>query len=140
MALDDGGDARYIISWQRAESGAVSFPVDDRLNDPGNQSFYLGWIASFNPGATRQTTEWTFIRALHPELNEPPDPCPPGWSNDMPQYCGSVCSWFYVKDEGADEKCAPPAGFPTVITFNSPIYDDPPDEERVLRLQLDGCE
>ena len=137
MALGGGGDIRYIISWQRAESGAVSFPVDDRLSDPGNQSFHLG----FSPGATRQTTEWALIRALRPELNEPPERCPPGWSNNaMPQYCGSVCTWFLVKDKGEDGKCAPPAGSPTVITFNSPMHDDPPDEERVLRLQLNGCE
>ena len=123
-----GGDTpryRYIISWQRAWPGAVSFPVDHRLSDAGNQRFYLGWVASFNPGATRQTAEWALIRALHPELNDPPAPCPPG------EYCGSVCSWFYTVDEG--EKRAPPAGFPTVVTFNS--YD----EERVLRLRLDGC-
>ena len=83
--------------------------------------------------------EWALIRALHPELNEPPDPCPPGWSNaGSQQYCGSVCSWFYTQD--GKKKLPPPAGFPTVITFNSPDYDDPPDEEWVRRLRLDGCE
>ena len=65
-----GGDARYryIVAWKRAWPGAVSFPADDRLNDAGNQSFFLGWVASYNPGATRKTAEWALIRALDPEL------------------------------------------------------------------------
>ena len=131
IALGAEGDARYIISWHEAGRRAESFPVDDRLSDSGNQSFYVGWIVSNYPGATRRTAEWMLIRALRPELNEPPAPCPPGSDK---QYCGSVCSWFYDTDAG--RKIDPPAGFPTVLTFNSPEYDDPSDPEQVVRLRL----
>ena len=84
-----------------------------------------------------RTAKWTLIRVLRPELNDPPPACPPGWPD---RYCGSVCSWFYSEDEeGNWQKELPPAGFPTVLTFNSPEYDDPPDGEQVLRLRLNGC-
>ena len=132
-----GSRYRYIISWHQPYCGAASFPDDDRLRNADIQSFYLGWIASFNAETTWETAEWSLIHALSPKLNEPPAPCPPGWNNADPQrqYCGSVCSWFYGIECG--EKRDPPPGLPTVIAFNS--YNDPPDEERVLRLQLDGC-
>ena len=136
------GDAlryRYVTSWANAEP-----PVDGPLDNAGNQSFYLGWIASFSPeefvvsrGATLETAKWALIRVLRPELNDPPPACPPGWPD---RYCGSVCSWFYSEDEeGNWQKELPPAGFPTVLTFNSPEYDDPPDGEQVLILRLNGC-
>ena len=129
----------FIISWQRTWRGVeCSFPADDRLSDPGNQGFYLGWVASNKNDnadyarATRSTAEWALVQALRPELSDPPEPCPPGYDDN---YCGSVCSWFY-SNEG--EKRDPPAGFPTVVTFNS--YKHPPDDERVLRLPMVGCD
>ena len=132
---------RFIISWQRTWPGVeCSFPADDRLSDPGNQSFYVGWVASNKRDnadyarATRSTAEWALVQALRPELNNPPEPCPPGYDD---RYCGSVCSWFYSTDD-EEEKRDPPAGFPTVVTFNS--YNDPPDDERVLRLPMVGCD
>lgn len=136
MALGEGvveGDApqyRYITRWHDAEPSA-----DGPLNDAGNQSFYVGWIVSFYPRATHETAEWALIHALRPELNDDPDPCPPGWNKDG-HYCGSVCSWFYDTTKPYP-KIAPPAGFPTVLTFN--WYDSPPDGEQMLRLRLDGC-
>ena len=133
------GDApryRYITSWAKAKP-----PVDGPLGDAGNQSFYLGWLASISPGehvssraAKLETTKWALVHALRPELNEDPAPCPPGWKD---QYCGSVCSWFYSGEED-NRKINPPPGFPMVVTFNS--YYDPPDGEQVLRLRLEGCE
>ena len=136
MALGNG-KIRYITCREWTSRSAENFPHDPHLSHRGNQSFYLGWVSSGDPRATWKTAQWTLIRALRPKLNEPPapSPCPPGWDD---QYCGSVCSWFYSLD--GMEKREPPSGFPTVITFNAPDYDDPPDEERVLRLRLDGCE
>jgi len=142
MALGEGaveGDApryRYLTSWANAEP-----PADGPLNDAGNQSFYLGWVVSFGRRESTvsrreklETAKWALVHALRPELNDLPAPCPPGWND---QYCGSVCSWFYDTDN--EHKIAPPVGFPTVLTFNSPDYDDPPDGEQVRRLRLDGC-
>ena len=135
MALGNG-KVRYITCREWTRRSAGKFPHDRHLSDHGNQSFYLGWVSSGDPGTTWETAQWMLIRALRPKLNEPEprDPCPPGWYD---QYCGSVCSWFYSLD--GMEKREPPPRFPTVITFNAPDYDDPPDEKRVLRLQLDGC-
>ena len=135
MALGNG-KVRYITCKEWSERRADNFPHDPHLSDRGNQSFYLGWVCSGDPRETWETAQWTLIRALRPELNEAPARCPPEWNDD--QYCGSVCSWFYSLD--GMEKREPPLGFPTVITFHAPMYDDPPDEERVLRLRLDGCE
>ena len=130
-AGEDASRYRFLTSWQQSRDGEAKLPADDRLSDAGNKCFYLGLIASFRPGTHRQTAEWALVRALRPELNGPPNPYPPAGPG---QYCGSVCSWFYSPD--GERKIEPPPGFPTVITFNSPKYDDPPDEERVLRLRL----
>ena len=135
MAVGNG-KVRYITCREWSRRSAENFPPDPQLRDQDNQSFYLGWVSSGDPQASWETALWTLIRALRPKLNEPPapSPCPPEWYD---QYCGSVCSWFYSLDGMKKEELPP--GFPTVITFNAPDYDDPPDEEGVLRLRLDGC-
>ena len=147
MALGEGaveGDAsryRYIATWANAEP-----PADGPLNDADNQSFYLGWVVSFGLGehavscrAKLETAKWALVHALRTELNDQPDPYPPGWVNGIDEgtYCGSVCSWFYSGEDN-NKKINSPTGFPTVLTFNSPEYDCPPDGERVLRLRLVG--
>ena len=116
MALR-GGEYRYVTSWNGDEPEAAAEAAARLLEAPDNQQFYIGQIVSFNPGAGLQAAKWALIRALHPELNEHPEESPPNGNH----YCVTVFSTFYVCDKTTEDwrLVEPPAGFPTLVLFNS---------------------
>ena len=100
------------------------------LADADNGQFYIGQIVSFGPAAGRRAAMWALTRALHPGLNlEGPSENPPDG-----KHCVTVFSTFWLWDETEQDHLlvGPPAGFPTLVLFNSYGHAEEPLVEMEL--------
>ena len=129
MVLQEG-NCRYLTSWDGTLPEDPANAAVRLLADADNGQFYIGQIISFGPAAGRRAAMWALTRALHPGLNlEGPSENPPDG-----KHCVTVFSTFWLWDETEQDYrlVGPPAGFPTLVLFNSYGHA----EEPVVEMEL----